>query len=229
MQPEMTPEDIETATFTMALRGYDKQEVEDFLAAVADQVRAISDVSRSAYLDLGDEMGQLLQHARDSADEMMRTARQEATERRAEVDAEVANKRREAEEHVQRARDDLGEEVNRIRENAEDQARAIIEDAQQRIVTLQKEEADARERIRALRLQLLEVTLRLQRFEVADDEAGDESDDELASFQPASAETIETEAVAVPADDEEDRTVQLKAGEDEDVIQLDERAEESSR
>src|SRR3989337_1323436 len=64
MQPaEITPEDIETASFTVAIRGYDKQEVEAFLADTADHVRVLTEASGSAYVDLGEEMGELLQHA----------------------------------------------------------------------------------------------------------------------------------------------------------------------
>lgn len=238
MQPEMTPEEIETASFTIGLRGYDKQEVEDYLVAVADHIRLISDASRSAYVDLGEEMGELLQHARDSADEMTRTASEEATALRAEVDAEVANKRREADEYRQRTRDDIGEEVKRIRDGAEEQARAIIEDAQRRIVTLQQEEVQARERIRALRLQLLEVTLRLQRFEVAEEEAGDDAGDDIEEYRPGASETQETQALSGsdenPAEDNDSQrrvaaeTVEFSP-DDGDAIKLEGQAEESRR
>ncbi|MDQ4058562.1 MAG: DivIVA domain-containing protein [Actinomycetota bacterium] len=235
MQPELTPEEIETASFTIGLRGYDKQEVEDYLVAVADHIRVISDVSRSAYVDLGDEMGQLLQHARDSADEMTRKAQEEATSLRAEVDAEAADKRRDADEYRQRAKDEVGEEVKRIREGAEEQARGIIEDAQRRIVTLQQEEVEARERIRALRLQLLEVTLRLQRFEVAEEAAEEAEAEAIEEFEPGAPETLETSALDEPtesdgADDSkppvEATTVDFSP-EAEGTIRLDENAKES--
>ncbi|MGH2774434.1 MAG: DivIVA domain-containing protein [Actinomycetota bacterium] len=184
MQPELTPEDIETASFTIAIRGYDKQEVEAFLADTADHVRALTEASGSAYVDLGEEMGELLQHARNSADEMTTRAQEESTALRARVDAEIADKRREADEYVRRSNDDITDETKRMREGAEEQARAIIEDAQRRIVTLQNEEVEARERIRALRMQLLEVTLRLQRFEVAEEPHESSDEDVVASFEP---------------------------------------------
>jgi DivIVA domain-containing protein len=235
MQPELTPEEIETASFTIGLRGYDKQEVEDYLVAVADHLRLISDVSRSAYVDLGEEMGELLQHARDSADEMTRKAQEEATAIRAEVDAEAADKRRDADEYRQRAKDEIGEEVKRIREGAEEQARGIIEDAQRRIVTLQQEEVEARERIRALRLQLLEVTLRLQRFEVAEEAAEEAEAEAIEEFEPGAPETVETMALDEPAesDDDDDSAPPAQAEtveftrHDDDVIELDEHAKES--
>jgi len=235
MQPQFTPEEIETASFTIGLRGYDKQEVEDYLVAVADHIRLISDVSRSAYVDLGEEMGDLLQHARDSADEMTRTAQEEATALRAEVDSEATDKRREADEYRQRAKDDVDEEVKRIREGAEEQARGIIQDAQQRIVTLQQEEVEARERIRALRLQLLEVTLRLQRFEVAEEAAEEAEAEAIEEFEPGAPETVETMALAEPTDSGDDDDAQPPArhetaestSDDEDLIKLDEHAEES--
>lgn len=229
MQPELTPEEIETASFTIGLRGYDKQEVEDYLVAVADHIRLISDVSRSAYVDLGEEMGELLQHARDSADEMTLKAQEEATALRAEVDAEATDKRRDADEYRQRAKDDVGEEVKRIREGAEEQARGIIEDAQRRIVTLQKEEVEALERIRALRLQLLEVTLRLQRFEVSE-EAGAEAIEEV---EAGVSETVETKALEPTGSDDDDPSQTAQAEtvafipHDDDIIKLDEHAKES--
>jgi cell division initiation protein len=185
MQPELTPEDIETASFTVAIRGYDKQEVEAFLADVGDLVRALTDASGNAYVDLGEEMGELLQHARNSADQMTAQAQEEVTALRAQVDAELTDKRREADEYVRRSTEDITSEVKRMREGAEEQARAIIEDAQQRIVTLAHEEAEARERIRALRLQLLEVTLRLQRFEVGDESEESTEDQDVEAFEPS--------------------------------------------
>ena len=237
MQPQFTPEEIETASFTIGLRGYDKQEVEDYLVAVADHIRLLSDVSRSAYVDLGEEMGELLQHARDSADEMTRKAQEEATALKAEVDAEATNTRREADEYRQRAKDDVGEEVKRIREGAEEQARGIIQDAQRRIVTLQKEDVEARERIRALRLQLLEVTLRLQRFEVAEEAAEEAEAEAIEEFEPGAPETVETIALAEPEDssDGDDdpepaqaETVELSSH-DEDIIKLDDERTEETR
>ena len=248
MQPaELTPEDIETASFTVAIRGYDKEEVEAFLADIADHVRALTEASSSAYVNLGEEMGELLQHARNSADEMTTRAQEEATALRAQVDAEIADKRREADEYVRRSTEDITGEVERRREGAEEQARAIIEDAQTRIVTLQREEGEARERIRALRLQLLEVTLRLQRFEGAE-EADESADDEVGAFEPASDEAARTSptgpaftapvelvddepATQEPRGDETDET-QLTNWDTQpvDVIDLEEdRAEETSR
>jgi DivIVA domain-containing protein len=250
MQPELTPEDIDSASFTVAIRGYDKQEVEAFLADVADHVRALTEASSGAYVDLGEEMGELLQHARNSADEMTARAQEEVTALRAQVDAEIADKRREADEYVQRSTDDISEETKRRREEAEEQARAIIEDAQTRIVTLQREENEARERIRALRLQLLEVTLRLQRFEVAE-EAEESSDaDEVAAFEPSASdepartsptgpaftepvELVEDEPAVDDAEDEDETDEAHHASWDTqpvEVIDLEEdRAEESSR
>ena len=246
MQPELTPEDIETASFTVAIRGYDKQEVEAFLADVAEHVRVLTEASGSAYVDLGEEMGELLQHARNSADEMTTRAQEEATALRAQVDAEIADKRREADDYVRRSNEDIGDEVKRLRAGAEEQARAIIEDAQRRIVTLQGEEVDARDRIRGLRMQLLEVTLRLQRFEVADET--DESSDEeaVASFEPdASDEAAKTSPTGpdftapvelvddeeVPDDEEEEEAPATSwATQPVEIIDLEEdRAEESRR
>jgi len=249
MQPaELTPEDIETASFTVGIRGYDKQEVEAFLAEIADHVRVLTETSSSAYVDLGEEMGELLQHARNSADEMTARAQEEATALRAQVDAEIADKRRETDEYVRTATEDITTEVERSREAAEEQARAIIEDAQTRIVTLQREEGEARERIRALRLQLLEITLRLQRFEIEEsDETSDE--DEVAAFEPSAPEEAATTsppglAFTAPVELVDGEPTVQQAQEDEldddeparwetkpvEVINLEEdRAEESSR
>lgn len=251
MQPELTPEEIEQASFTIGLRGYDKQEVESFLADIADQIRALGEVSANTYVDLGEEMGELLQHARDTADEMTRKAEEEATALRAQVDVELNDKRRATDEYVKSTQDNIGDEIKSMREGAEEQARAIIADAQQRIVTLQQEESEARERIRALRLQLLEVTLRLQRFEVADD--GPESDEPVEEFRPTPAGPVDIDRAtprptgdahmppAPPADATDENRAATDAERPEgvefatqpvDVIELDdleERAQEQSR
>ena len=249
MQPELTPEDIDSASFTVALRGYDKQEVEAFLADVADHVRALTEASSGAYVDLGEEMGELLQHARNSADEMTARAQEEATAIRAQVDAEIVDKRREADEYARRATDDITQEIERRREGAEEQARAIIEDAQTRVVTLQREESEARERIRALRLQLLELTLRLQRFEIAEETEEPSDSEEVAVFEPSASvepamtspigpaftepvELVDDEPAGDARDEDETDEPQPASWDTQpvEVIDLEEdRAEESSR
>jgi hypothetical protein len=115
---------------------------------------------------------------------------------------------------------------------------------------LQREEGEARERIRALRLQLLEVTLRLQRFEIADEPDVTSDEDEVAAFEPSASDEAAKTSPPGPAftapvelvDDEpavddlqgDEETVEASPASWEtqpvEVIDLEEdRAEESSR
>lgn len=74
MPDALSPDDVEKASFGTGENGYDKDEVDVFLRAVAAEMRSLESKLATAslaaerpYEALGRKMGQLLQHATDSA------------------------------------------------------------------------------------------------------------------------------------------------------------------
>src|SRR5918992_594028 len=79
MKESVSPDQIERATFGMTLRGYDRDEVDIFLRRVADELRESQRLrSEKLYENLGDEIGTLLQHAKDNADAMTKQAEEDS-------------------------------------------------------------------------------------------------------------------------------------------------------
>ncbi|MDQ3619417.1 MAG: DivIVA domain-containing protein [Actinomycetota bacterium] len=94
MSDDITPEAINSASFSSTLRGFDKDEVHAFLATVAQRVASLQDEAENAHLNLGERIGRLLQDAKDNSDEIIQRARDEAAQER-EVAAQDATKTRE--------------------------------------------------------------------------------------------------------------------------------------
>lgn len=131
----LSPDDIEKASFHTVKDGYDKDEVEVFLHAVATDVRALKGEVESARLGshrpydaLGREMGALMQHAHDAAAHVRKTAENEATTILQKAQHDAAKARQEAEQLKKKyetekliARDEALAAVDRLREQAEQQ------------------------------------------------------------------------------------------------------------
>jgi DivIVA domain-containing protein len=137
MPEAMSPEEIENARFTVTVEGYDKDEVEVFLKGVAADYRSlhrqIPDSSDRPYYDVGREVGDLLQHAHDSALHIKKEAQEEAavllqdaqrTSKRAREEAAQMTKRAEKEASV--VREEAYAAAERYREQAE-KARRLAE------------------------------------------------------------------------------------------------------
>jgi cell division initiation protein len=137
MRETVSPEEIEKATFATALRGYDRDEVDSYLRSLAvDLKEAEKQRTERFYQSLGEEMGGLLQHARDSSDAMVKEAEEESKRLRdsARSDAE-------------QMRADASKDAKETRANAESEAAANIAEAEQRAAdTRTKAEEDARAR-----------------------------------------------------------------------------------
>lgn len=130
MPEAMSPEDIESARFTPAQEGYDRDEVEVFLKGVAAEMRAlqreIPKASDRPYYDMGREVAGLLQHAHDSALHIKKEAEEEAAlvlqeaqraSKRARDEAEQATKR--AEKEATTVREEAYAAAERYKEQAE--------------------------------------------------------------------------------------------------------------
>ena len=187
----MVPEDIENVTFPTTLRGYDRDSVDLFLQEVAvafeaavNEVQAVRAGAQKPYRSLGEEMGDLLQHAKDSAEATKKAAEQEAAQlrERATEDAEATMRSAEA-------------QANEIRAAAEKDASVRVEEAAETVAQLEKMEVEAREELRSLRVRLDGLTSQLRALEPRETEPAEQM---LVPPPPAAAaETIETDQVSL--------------------------------
>jgi DivIVA domain-containing protein len=143
----MTPEEIQAAEFTVAVRGYSREEVEEFLSALAQDQRtlleALENAKREAeqtYLALGDEIGGLLQHAKDVADGMVKKAEEEASRLREEARSSAERSKSEAEQLAAR-----------IVQTAKQEADECIAEGRETVSEFQEAERRSRERLQNLR------------------------------------------------------------------------------
>lgn len=78
-------QDLERVEFATAIRGYDKDEVDTFLRElavehnrIAAELSAAKKSADKSYVEMGEEIGDILQHTRDVADQMIKSAEEEA-------------------------------------------------------------------------------------------------------------------------------------------------------
>lgn len=150
----ITPEDIKGANFSVALRGYDRGEVEAFLQDVAAEVSVLKDSAERAYQNLGEELGELLQQAKDVADKLLSEARSEAAALVQSAENEATGLRDEAEAHARQVREEADGEAVSTRAEAEQDAAQRISAADTKVRELGTAEVEARQRISALRVEL---------------------------------------------------------------------------
>ena len=165
----LSPEEIKSRDFLVALRGYDKHEVEAFLHEIADQYAELmaelalarqggTSASPSAadpFADLGDHVASVMRAATEAAEQRqsdsereaasIRTAAREeaehaAAEARLELDA-ASELRAEAEREAAHLRATAREEVERIR----NEARQVLRQAQDAREAAEQEAAELRE------------------------------------------------------------------------------------
>lgn len=140
-------QDLTRVEFATAMRGYDKDEVDTFLQELAaEQNRLVAELAQTqrtaekAHQELGEEMGDLLQHAKDVAAGMVKKGEEQA--------AEIKEKARRAAERVLAEAERRGDELRRA---AEGDAVARVRTAQEKVRTLQGAEQGVREQLQTLR------------------------------------------------------------------------------
>nr|MBA2599570.1 DivIVA domain-containing protein [Actinomycetota bacterium] len=140
MAEDITPDVISGASFSSSLRGFDKDEVQAFLAAVAQRVASLQDEAENAHLNLGERIGRLLQDAKDNSDEITERARneaaqerevavQDATKTREEADAYSLDTRTQADEYSRETRAEADTYAEQTRQEASDAGTSIRADA----------------------------------------------------------------------------------------------------
>lgn len=153
MEKDVEPEEIEAKQFLISLRGYDREEVDEFLRQVADELRrrlqggpvASGGATADAYRRVGEETSRILVAAEEIANNMRETARRE-------TEAAVAKARKEAEETREAARKESIETIAAARKEAEEtvasartEAAEILGSARQEATAVEKSIAEARE------------------------------------------------------------------------------------
>ena len=163
MGEAMSAKDIERADFAVALRGYDREEVDAFLRQVAGEHRRLSEALDASqrnvdkpYQSLGSDMGELLQHAKDSADAIRRRAEEDGKQVRQEAKKDAAATREKAEH-----------DAEGVRKAADYEASERIKEAERRARQLMEVEAEARHRLRDIRAELATVVEGMERAEAS--------------------------------------------------------------
>lgn len=143
----MDPEDIESRDFFVGLRGYDRDEVQEFLAQVAaDHRAALAELEelrkrREPLTDLGPSVTAIIRTATESAETITEQAHQEGDRIRAEAEAQAAATRHEAEARAATTRHDAEARAEQIRREADDEATRMRDEAT-RIVDAARSEAE---------------------------------------------------------------------------------------
>src|SRR4051795_13232035 len=158
---------IRNATFPSSKRGYDKHEVEKFLARLADWLETgAGDESRSDTVKrelerVGQRTGAILAQAEESAQQIraeaeeeargtVNTANMEAAETRTETENYASEARRSADAYAEQTRQSVEEEVAGARQQAEQEARETIAAAQAQARRIVEEGTQRREDIEAV-------------------------------------------------------------------------------
>ena len=158
---------IRNATFPSSRRGYDKQEVEKFLARLADWLETgAGDESRSDTVKrelerVGQRTGAILAQAEESAQQIRAEAEEEATgtvntanmqaaETRTEADTYASETRTSADAYSQQTRQAAEEEAAATRRQAEEDARETIATAEAEARRIVEEGTQRREDIEAV-------------------------------------------------------------------------------
>lgn len=127
----LAPDEIQGRKFSVNLRGYEKEEVDSFLTAVAaDYKRALEGSGSNAdpYGALGQEVGEVLRFARESAATIKADAEREAESLRSEANEDATKIREAAATEATATMDMAREKATRLRAEAEVRARDAEEE-----------------------------------------------------------------------------------------------------
>jgi DivIVA domain-containing protein len=129
---------IRNATFPSSRRGYDKQEVEKFLARLADWLEtgggdeSRSDTVKRELQRVGERTGAILAQAEDSAQQILSEAEESARVTRTEADAYAEATRAEADGAARKTQDEADAAARETVADAGAQARRIVDEGTKR-------------------------------------------------------------------------------------------------
>src|SRR4051794_18458101 len=135
-------ERVRNASFKVARRGYERDEVDTFLGWLADQLRS-AELSPAVPGDDPDAMRRELERVGASTAEILRAAEQTSRELRGSAKRDAENLLSSAQEEAERIRAEAGDAARTERESAEDEARTLRLEASRRTEELVRE-AEAR-------------------------------------------------------------------------------------
>jgi DivIVA domain-containing protein len=159
----LTPEEIEATRFPTRARGYDRHAVDAFLAEIAAELRRASGAPVQPLRQLGEEVGEFLQHAKDVAERLRVQAEQDldAARRGAETLLERAREeRRRLEDATAREAEEIKAEAEiraqesraaaeRLRAKARSYATVVVREAKREAARVRDEAREMAERTRA--------------------------------------------------------------------------------
>ena len=135
----MNPEDIESRDFFVGLRGYDRDEVHQFLAEVAASHRAaLAELEElrnrplpppDPFTDVGSSVTAILRTANESAEQISVEAHADADRIRAEADAYAAPLRQEADTYATAIRQEADTYAEHVRREADGEATRLRDEA----------------------------------------------------------------------------------------------------
>jgi len=148
----ITPQDIQSKQFHVRLRGFDVDEVDNFLEKIAEEFLILS-LENKQTLEKIESLEKEIANFRNKeqtfqsailsaqkiSDEMQEKSRHESEDilNTAKLEAEKLEKM--AREEAEKLRTETRQESARIKQEAEDKSKTIVEDAQSRIVNLTEE------------------------------------------------------------------------------------------
>src|SRR5918997_2948132 len=138
---ELTPRDIHEKQFHDAWRGYNQEEVDDFLDRVAEAVERLYRENDSLRKRISD-LDQVVAHARETESMLKKTL---VSAQKAAEDSLTTAKTRaeklitEAEERVKRANEEARERVKASEEEARERVKAATEEARERVKAAEQE------------------------------------------------------------------------------------------
>jgi cell division initiation protein len=199
MEPALTPEEIRGADFSVARRGYDQGEVAAFLQDVAAEVAVLKESAEKSYLTVGEELGDLLQHARDIADKLLLDAQNEAATLVQNASQEATEMRESAEAYAKQLREQVDSEAADSRSEANRKYLERIRSADARVQELGVEENQARQRISALRTELEGVASNLLQMGAKGSESAETPQgEEEQTIEVDRDDTVPNGAVSAP-------------------------------
>jgi DivIVA domain-containing protein len=128
----LTAHEIQNRRFALGIRGYEKDEVESFLAQVAADYQLALDAMASAdpYGAIGREVSDVLRYAKESAETFSRSAHEESRRIVREASEEAARIREQSAEEAAATLEQAREEAARVKAEGEVRAREAQDQAE---------------------------------------------------------------------------------------------------
>jgi DivIVA domain-containing protein len=232
-------ERVRAASFRVARRGYDRDEVDRFLAGLADELRSAEVGGAAGDLDpdavrrelerVGESTAAILRAAEQTARELrgaakrdaenqVESARTEAEELRSQAEEFAGSTREEAEEETRRVRLEASQRAEEAVREAEARAESIIEDALQRRRLLAARIDQLTERRDAIIAEVGRLADELKAIGDAEVVGGDPEPD-LEEDEEAPAPEGPTLLVDPEPDTDEDGELQIQPGVSDEATQ----------